>query len=102
MQISSGFTLPLPASPSLTIQSTTVASLRLDNVVAALTGGSRSRAVELINSSLVSVNSVIEQKITLNLQSGSAVTVRGFGKFLIEDAGGNTKKGRIILKYKKY
>ncbi|MBQ6815615.1 MAG: hypothetical protein IJP26_00080 [Clostridia bacterium] len=102
VQISSGFTLPLPASPSLTIQSTTVASLRLDNVVAALTGGSRSRAVELINSSLVSVNSVIEQKITLNLQSGSAVTVRGFGKFLIEDAGGNTKKGRIILKYKKY
>lgn len=100
--LSKGFTLPLPGMSDFKPLSITVASLRLDCVVAALVGCSRNKATELIECKLVSVNSVCTEKTVKLLSEGDTVTVRSKGKFVIVGVDGCTKKNRIILKAKKY
>ncbi|MBQ6848365.1 MAG: hypothetical protein IJO62_05590 [Clostridia bacterium] len=97
-----GFTLPLPKSGELKEFSVTVSSERLDCVVAALCSVSRNKAVELIEQSLVTVNSVVVEKITTRLCDGDVISVRSRGKFIIDSLSDKTKKDRLVLKYKKY
>lgn len=97
-----GYTEPLPERKALSECSVTVASGRLDCVVGALIGISRSAAIEKINSGLVSVNSCIVQKCTKAIVSGDIVSVRGNGKYIIDSLNDRTKKNRVVLKYKKY
>ncbi len=100
--LKSGFSLPLPKSGELKEFSTTISGERLDCVVAALCSVSRNKACELIEQSLVAVNSVVTEKITARLSDGDVVSIRSKGKFMIESLTDKTKKGRIVLKYKKY
>ncbi len=97
-----GFTEPLPEGSKTKELSDTVASLRLDAVVAALVGTSRGKALELIQNGLVSVNSLMVEKSVRTIKSGDRITVRGVGKFTVDSVDGMTKKGRIILKAKKF
>lgn len=97
-----GFYEPLPQKNSLKEFTETVASLRLDCVVSAIAGISRSVATEKINDGFVSVNSVTVQKPTKFVTDGDIITVRGSGKYIIDATTDRTKKDRIILKYKKY
>lgn len=97
-----GFTSPLPNVGKLCDFSDTVPSARLDCIVAAVCSVSRSAACELIESGFVSVNSFCCEKHTKNVLGGDKITVRGKGKFIIDSLDSYTKKGRIILKYKKY
>ena len=92
----------LPGHSTLCEFSDTVASLRLDCVVAALASVSRNTACEMIESSLVLVNSLLCEKITKTVCENDKITVRGKGKFIIGDVSSQSKKGRIILNYKKY
>lgn len=80
----------------------TVASLRLDCVVAALCNCGRKKACELIESGCVILNSSVIKKCTSLIKQNSIISVRKFGKFIIDDCSGFTKKQRIVLKYKKY
>lgn len=82
--------------------SETVASKRLDCVVAAICRISRGEATRKIEIGEVSVNSAVCEKITHSLCEGDAVTVRGFGKFIIDSFPQKTKKDRLVLKFKKY
>lgn len=100
--VTKGFVLPLPQKSEVSESNCTVASERLDCVVAALCNLSRNTAAEKIAEGLVSVNSVITEKTTKTVTSGDAVTVRGKGKFIIDSIDGKTRKNRIVLKYKKY
>ncbi len=93
---------PLPQAGRLEEFSVTVASERLDCVVSALGGISRSKAAELIEMSMVSVNSVPCEKITARVSSGDILSIRKKGKFIIESLADKTRKDRIILKYKRY
>ncbi len=97
-----GFEKPLPQRNELKQFTETLASLRLDCVVSAVAGISRSSAVEKIDNGFVAINSVIVQKSTKIVSDGDIITVRGSGKFIIEASADRTKKDRIILKYKKY
>ncbi len=92
----------LPIAHSFEERSGTVASLRLDSVVAELCNCSRSRAVELIESGMVAVCGLEVTKLTAEVKKGNTVTVRRYGKFVIDDCDKVTKKGRIALKYRKY
>ncbi len=92
----------LPVSDSFEELSGTVASLRLDCVVAEIANCSRNRSAELIEGGLVAVNGLEVTKITSEIGNGDTVTVRRVGKFVIDDTGKVTKKGRIALKYRKY
>ena len=50
----------------------------------------------------VSVNSLCEQRITHGVKADDRISVRGFGRYIVGDMSGRSKKGRIILNYKKY
>lgn len=80
----------------------TVASSRLDCVVAALANTSRAHAAELIENGFVTINSGLCQKVTRAVNVGETVTVRGKGRFTVEDLSCRTKKGRTVLKYSKF
>ena len=100
--MSDGFSLPLPQGDSLVSGTVTVSSLRLDCVVAALTNLSRGTANQLIEAGVVSINSQVCEKITRQINTGDALTVRGKGKYIIGKTDGKTRKDRIILEFKKY
>lgn len=89
-------------SPRLEEDTTTIASVRLDNVVGAVCKVSRSKAVALIEGGLVAVNGEITEKSTKQVPDGCKLTVRGFGKFIIVSTAAKTRKGRIVLEYKRY
>ena len=92
----------LPVSLNFEELSGTVASLRLDCIVAELSNCSRNRSAELIESGLVSVNGLEATKITREICDRDIVTIRRVGKFVIDDTNSVTKKGRVALKYRKY
>jgi len=80
----------------------TIASNRLDCVVAALINVSREKASTLIRSLAVSHNYTEVEELSANVREGDVVSVRGYGKFKIESISDLTRKGRIKLIAKKY
>lgn len=102
VKLTKGFSQPLPGCSELCNCSASAASSRLDCIVAAIIGTSRSIAADLIENGFVSVNSVGVQKTTKHVTDGDKITIRGKGKFIINSASDLTKKGRIALRYQKY
>ena len=80
----------------------TVASLRLDGIVSAVTGLSRTKAAEHITAGLVQLSGIIQTDSASEVVVGDTVTVRGYGKYLIASTDGLTRKSRIRLQVKKY
>ena len=78
--------------------SDTVASTRLDCVVAALCNLSRDAAQCAIRTGLVEVNYEIAEKADLSLSAPAAISVRGYGKFILRSFAGETRKGRLRLR----
>ncbi len=97
-----GFNAPLPQGDELITSSVTVSSLRLDCVVSALAGVSRNKANELIEAQYVSVNSLVCEKATKQIDAGDVLSVRGKGKFILSNILGKTRKDRTVLEFKKY
>lgn len=79
-----------------------VASLRLDCVIAATFRLSRSAAVQAINQGLVYINSEQTFKIDRTVDIGDKVVLRGKGKAVLEEVTGTSKKGRIHINVKRY
>lgn len=102
VKITKGYEGNLPAGSTLCEFSDTIASERLDCVVASLAGVSRNTANEKIDLGLVSVNSQIVLKNTKTIIGGDVISIRGKGKFIIDSVSDKTRKNRIVLKYKKY
>ena len=75
----------------------TVTSLRLDNVVAAVSNYSRQKTKELILSGSVCVNYTQMQNVSHNLKANDIFTIRGMGKFILNGVLGNTKKDRLRI-----
>ncbi len=82
--------------------SDTVASLRLDAVVASAYSLSRSSATEAILSGLVSVNAIVKKKTDLEIKEGDKITLKGKGKRELIKTDGYSRKGRIRIHIKKY
>lgn len=80
----------------------TVASLRLDAVVASVYSISRSSATESISAGLVSVNAITKKKSDLEVKEGDKITLKGMGKRELLKTDGFSRKGRIRIHYKKY
>lgn len=93
---------PLAQAPALTPpqgvqQRDTVASLRLDGVLASGLRTSRTRAADWIRQGLVQVNHHSTQRTDLLLKAGDLLSVRGFGRVRLQEAGAPTKKDRIPI-----
>lgn len=97
-----GYDSPLPQREQPAEHKKTVASLRLDCVVSALTNCSRNTACELIEGGLVAVNSIVTYKITKALTTGDVLSVRRKGKFELVSSNTKTKIDKILLIYKAY
>ena len=82
--------------------SDTVASARLDCVVASLANLSRDKAQMLIASGMCQMNYVEEARNDRGIDAGDVITLRGYGKFIIRELSDKTKKGRLRLIADKY
>ena len=80
-----------------------VASPRIDSIVAAITGLSRTKATQLIHQRLVVANHTEVSSVSHMCKDGYIISIRGYGKYklqILEDTF--TRKGKqkiIILKY---
>lgn len=80
----------------------TVASLRMDNIVASAFRTSRGKAAEAISAGLVYVNGVQVDKTDKQIKEGDKLVLRGKGKVILQEVGGNTRKDRVFIILKKY
>jgi len=75
----------------------TVASLRLDNVIASAFSLSRGKAAEAIQRGLVFVNGMQDEKSDRQIKEGDKLVLRGKGKVLLKEIGSVTRKDRISI-----
>lgn len=100
--ITEGFIGELPTCGKKQEFTTTIASTRIDCVVASICNISRSDAASRVEDGLVFVNSIACEKCTRTINAGDIITVRHKGRFEIASCDEVSKKGRIIFKYNKY
>ena len=93
--------LIIPESRTQTIRDT-VPSCRLDTVISSAFRLSRAKAAEAIRSGLVSVDHIECLKPDARVEEGSSLVMRGKGKAILREAGGESKKGRIWIVIEKY
>ena len=79
-----------------------VASPRLDGVVRALTGLSRADAAALVKAADVELNYFPEENADAPVEDGDTLSIRGWGKYIIDSACGVTRRGRNRLTARKY
>lgn len=79
-----------------------ISSNRLDNFVAELVKGSRSKAEEFILSEKVFINGIVELKNSKKIKEKDIITIRGKGKFIIEEFIGMNKKEKEVYLIKKF
>ncbi|MGS0971869.1 MAG: YlmH/Sll1252 family protein [Candidatus Izemoplasmataceae bacterium] len=80
----------------------TLDSMRLDLVVSKITKKSREEAKFSIINGEVKVNHKVIVKPTKQVEEEDVVSIRKYGRVLIDNTKGHSKKGKIVLKYKKY
>ena len=90
--------LPELAPPEGTEWRDTVASPRLDAVVASGCRLSRSKAADLINGGQVKLRHLPTQRTEAQVEAGDMISVRGFGRLQVQEIGSPTRKGRYPLK----
>ena len=94
--------LPHIEPPPGTELHATVASLRLDAVVAAGFHLSRTDASELIAAGRVKLRHLPTERTDARVEEGDAISVRGHGRLVVEEVGAPTKKGRLPLRLIRY
>ncbi len=92
---------PLPAAHHYLPLQDTIASARLDAVVKALIRCSREKAAQMIISGTVSLDHVVSTEVSTAVADDSVISVRGYGRFVVDRIGPPTKKGRLILNARK-
>ncbi len=79
-----------------------VASVRLDNIISAAFGFSRTEASVQIAKGMVFVNDAEALKPDARVQVGDKIVARGKGKIYLKELAGTTRKGRISVIFEKY
>lgn len=102
VKLTEGYEYPLPEAHKFKELTDTVASARLDCIVAAVANIGRSEAERKITAGDVLINSIQFKKVSHTVHEGDKITVRGEGKFIIDQIGNVTRKGRLLLSARKY
>lgn len=79
-----------------------IASERLDGVIASVYNLSRSVCKDLVEKGMVSVNSILTENPSKQLDEHDIVSVRGKGRFIYEGIARETKKGKIRANIRVY
>ncbi len=82
--------------------SDTVASLRLDAVTASVFNLSRGNAADAIVRGLAAVNGISVTKSDFIIKEGDKISLRGYGKVVVDAVDGLSKKGRIRFRFRQY
>lgn len=93
--------LNVPAQETQTIQDT-VATLRLDSVIASGFRMARGKASALIEAGRASLNHLPCLKPDKAVAEGDVISLQGHGKLRLETVRGNTKKGRVAITLERY
>ncbi|ETP70936.1 hypothetical protein UYO_3121, partial [Lachnospiraceae bacterium JC7] len=88
--------------PRFTEISGSVASERLDAVIAMVFHLSRGKAQDIIKAENVFINGRSTTDSGYDLKPGERISVRGYGKFIFVEMGNVTKKGRVYAHIKLY
>ncbi len=80
----------------------TVASARLDAVLKVLLAGSREQACDRIREGAVQLDHKPALSPSQAIAAGQVISVRGSGRFIIDDVSQMTKKGRLVLSARRY
>lgn len=80
----------------------TIASPRLDCVVAAMTNLSREKAQAMIRVGEVEVNFFPETRTDAEVHEGDMLSLRGYGRFVVRAFDGETRRGRLRLLAEQY
>lgn len=80
----------------------TVSSPRLDSIVKNAFGVSRDSACEAIDRGLVFVNDLQAAKPDKKIQDGDKIVLRHKGRFIVSSSGDMSKKGRYIIRGRKF
>lgn len=80
----------------------TVSSLRVDSVVSLLTNLAREKGAALVRSEQVQRNYQIVKSVSEPCAPGDVITIRGYGKYRLDEVGNETRKGRLPLLCRKY
>jgi RNA-binding protein YlmH len=87
---------------TLTTLRITVASLRLDKIVASGFGLSRTDAADIIRSGQVQLNWVVELRPDADVPIGATISLRGRGRIRLASEVGLSRKDRHILILEQY
>ena len=79
-----------------------VSSMRLDALVSKLSCLSREKSQLLIQSGNVVVDFQVNKNNSKSVAEGTIITIRGFGKFVIDGIISETKKQRLRVAVRKY
>lgn len=79
-----------------------VSSMRVDNILSSLLNCSRSQASDIIADDLVFANYCQVTKPSMQLSASDVLSIRGYGKCIIGDLQGKTKRDRLILNVIRY
>ena len=79
-----------------------VSSVRLDSVVSSAFRLSRAKAAEAVRRGLVSVDYAECLKPDAAVHEGSSIVLKGKGKAVLEETGGESRKGRIRIVIKRF
>jgi len=80
----------------------TVPSTRADCLVSLATGLSREKSAALLKAERVQLNDVVVAAASREFGEGDVLVIRGFGKYIVKNIGGPTRKGRLPVTLKKY
>ena len=80
----------------------TVKSLRLDSIVSLCAGCSREKGKQLIEKERVMVNAVVKNSPAVAVFEPCTISIRGYGKFLVDFNGSVSAKGRYFITANKY
>jgi len=86
-----------PVKAKIEEKTSTVSSLRLDNIVSLCYNLSRTKATEAVNSGLVFVNGVEDCKPDRKVGEGDKIVFRSKGKVVVKEIAGLTKKQRTVV-----
>lgn len=92
----------LPAAHTFRELRDTVASPRLDAVLRVCLSVSREEAARRIATGIVSVNHRPCLSASAEIKAGDILSVRGAGRFRVEQVGPPTKKGRLFITVNQY
>ncbi|MEX1375890.1 MAG: YlmH/Sll1252 family protein [Eubacteriales bacterium] len=80
----------------------TIASLRIDCILALALKTSRSKAAEMISNQMVYLNWQLVTKTSIQVEINQIITIRKKGRVILKDIGSNSRKNRIWVELQVY